>query len=377
MCQRRLVAPCGAVPRGADDWPGRAGSHRADPQRCRAGRHPHGLRRSSEEVCQHPVRQHNPRGARQGHQCRPLGSGMGAASGSAGLDRPVAAQPPLAAGGLGGRREPGGLARQRLGRRCSQGGGPSPRSARGGARAVGGPAGGERGSVAAHCGVAGGTPLRQATPARWCRGDARPRRGRTAGCGPEQLQLQSSQLLHSCRNPSWPRRRRRPRRQQRRQGMLWQLLRPGCRQFCSSRRHQRWLRPLPRRACTAPPFLRNGRGGGVTVAPPVCATEGGGRVAVAPPLRAQVQHLQLELLRAYPKLVHHEWGYLKAVSRCPRVCRRPRQLHRKKPCISRHWPRTMRRHQLHRLHLQRRQLQLRPGCSRRQRHRHLSGRTSR
>ena len=79
----------------------------------------------------------------------------------------------------------------------------------------------------------------------------------------------------------------------------------------------------------------------------------------------------------YPKLVHHEWGYLKAVSRCPRVCRRPRQLHRKKPCISRHWPRTMRRHQLHRLHLQRRQLQLRPGCSRRQRHRHLSGRTSR
>ena len=99
--------------------------------------------------------------------------------------------------------------------------------------------------------------------------------------------------------------------------------------------------------------------------------------AVAPPLRAQVQHLQLELLRAYPKLVHHEWGYLKAVSRCPRVCRRPRQLHRKKPCISRHWPRTMRRHQLHRLHLQRRQLQLRPGCSRRQRHRHLSGRTSR
>ena len=79
----------------------------------------------------------------------------------------------------------------------------------------------------------------------------------------------------------------------------------------------------------------------------------------------------------YPKLVHHEWGYLKAVSRCPRVCRRPRQLHRKKPCISRHWPRTMRRHQSHRLHLQRWQLQLRPGCSRRQRHRHLSGRTSR
>jgi ribonuclease HI len=60
-----------------------------------------------------------------------------------------------------------------------------------------------------------------------------------------------------------------------------------------------------------------GGGGGYRCAP--CLRNGRGGVAVAPPLRAQVQHLQLELLRAYPKLVHHEWGYLKAVSRCPRV----------------------------------------------------------
>ena len=330
-------------------------------------------------MCQHPVRQHNPRGARQGHQCRPLGSGMGAASGSAGLDRPVAAQPPLAAGGLGGRREPGGLARQRLGRRCSQGGGPSPRSARGGARAVGGPAGGERGSVAAHCGVAGGTPLRQATPARWCRGEG------SQAQGPGEAEPQgAAQSSCSCsRASSCTVAAIRPGQGGGGRGgssggkaCYGSCCGPGAGSFAAAGGTSGGSGRCPAGPARHHPFCATeGGGGGYRCAP--CLRNGRGGVAVAPPLRAQVQHLQLELLRAYPKLVHHEWGYLKAVSRCPRVCRRPRQLHRKKPCISRHWPRTMRRHQLHRLHLQRRQLQLRPGCSRRQRHRHLSGRTSR
>ena len=132
--------------------------------------------------------------------------------------------------------------------------------------------------------------------------------------------------------------------------MLWQLLRPGSRQFCRKLDDPKLDHPkMDFHNLDRPKLVYH-----------------------------ELDHPKMDFRNLdYPKLVHHEWGYLKAVSRCPRVCRRPRQLHRKKPCISRHWPRTMRRHQLHRLHLQRRQLQLRPGCSRRQRHRHLSGRTSR
>ena len=132
--------------------------------------------------------------------------------------------------------------------------------------------------------------------------------------------------------------------------MLWQLLRPGSRQFCRKLDDPKLDHPkMDFHNLDCPKLVYH-----------------------------ELDHPKMDFRNLdYPKLVHHEWGYLKAVSRCPRVCRRPRQLHRKKPCISRHWPRTMRRHQLHRLHLQRRQLQLRPGCSRRQRHRHLSGRTSR
>jgi hypothetical protein len=132
--------------------------------------------------------------------------------------------------------------------------------------------------------------------------------------------------------------------------MLWQLLRPGSRQVCRKLDDPKLDHPkMDFHNLDCPKLVYH-----------------------------ELDHPKMDFRNLdYPKLVHHEWGYLKAVSRCPRVCRRPRQLHRKKPCISRHWPRTMRRHQLHRLHLQRRQLQLRPGCSRRQRHRHLSGRTSR
>ena len=132
--------------------------------------------------------------------------------------------------------------------------------------------------------------------------------------------------------------------------MLWQLLRPGSRQFCRKLDDPKLDHPkMDFHNLDCPKLVYH-----------------------------ELDHPKMDFRNLdYPKLVHHEWGYLKAVSRCPRVCRRPRQLHRKKPCISRHWPRTMRRHQLHRLHLQRRQLQLRPGCSRRQRHRHLSGRASR